>query len=237
MITRRTRSLPSPPETKTIFRCHRSSYRAVTVLLIALSLVSRIPHAASDRSIFLQLRNGQRVDIPRTTDGNSVSLPSVLTVHDDAAFNTKIRQRQKSKLHKERHKKSYGTATTTDSPPVVHTRSTVVATTVPSYEKILAAMTDEEGVWRRPQQRHRRIQEEETQKTNSTNYWEEGSASSATDIVHERLSKAIFGIVLCLGLVATLTSLGSCVFIYIHRTNKLIAIGQPPCEFSISFSR
>jgi len=159
-----------------------------------------------------------------------------LTVHDDDAFNTKIRQRQKSKLHKERHKKSYGTATTTDSPPVVHTRSTVVATIVSSYEKILAAMTDEEGVWRRPQQRHRRIQEEETQKTNYTN-GEEGSASTTTDIMQERLPKGIFGITLCLGLVATLMSLGSCVFIYIHRTNKLIAIGQPPCEFSISFSR
>ena len=228
-----TRSLP----TKQLFSHSIGSYRHLSVLLLALSSVAKTPNAASDMfsisgvndGIFLRQRKGQRQDldspITTVTNDNSIPLPSAFTAPNAAASNTRIPLRQRRTLDIEEYEKrefALDTAAATDSLPI--------EATVSSYEEILAAMIGDDGVWRRPRHRIRRIQEEETQNSNSINK-EEGSASTTTEAVHGRLSKAIIGIVMGLGIVATLMSLGSCLFIYRHRKNKLIAIGQPPCEF------
>ena len=44
------------------------------------------------------------------------------------------------------------------------------------------------------------------------------------------ISRTIFGATIALGATAVLLSIVSWVFVYAHRNNSLIAIGQPPCK-------
>lgn len=50
------------------------------------------------------------------------------------------------------------------------------------------------------------------------------------DDVEVIISKAVFGVTIALGTIAILLSIVSWVFVYLHRNNSLVAIGQPPCK-------
>ena len=83
---------------------------------------------------------------------------------------------------------------------------------------------------------NRKLQNE----TNETGQ-DTGSSASATfnttvatemteDDVEVIDSNAMFGVTIALGTMAILLSVVSWVFVYMHRNNILVAIGQPPCK-------
>jgi len=127
--------------------------------------------------------------------------------------------------------------------PEVYRKRTTELSLSSSNKELLATMTQDDGVWRRRSQkaRHRNVQGQPDNQPNTTGeytaYDDDNSTQAAistasTTETHATvyLSDLIFGIVLALGFVATLISLGSCIFVYKYRSNRNVAIGQPPCK-------